>query len=160
MPNKPKALEVIPDLPNAALANANWADAFEVNTRSDFADMKALAQASVGSMPTWSRELLRLRNFLMRPFGLKPDGKSDVQRNDGIIDIFPILSETEREIVLGLDDRHLDFRIVLERRSTVPNERVRLTTLVRHHNMLGQCYLTAITPFHKAVVRSVLRQIA
>ena len=153
-------IEIAPLLPNPALLEANWADAFEVTIQRHFADMRALAQASVGSMPEWSRKLLALRNGIVRPLGLKPDGLTDAGCSDDLIDIFPIHSETENRIVLGLNDRHLDFRIVIERDSKEAGEKIRLTTLVRHHNLLGHLYITVITPFHKAIVRSVLKQIA
>jgi hypothetical protein len=33
------------------------------------------------------------------------------------------------------------------------------TTLVRTHNLLGRAYLALIMPFHKLVVRGMMRQI-
>ena len=34
------------------------------------------------------------------------------------------------------------------------------TTLVRTHNFLGRAYLAIILPFHRLVVRALLRQVA
>jgi len=155
-----KPVEVTPRLPNPALSNADWADAFEVITDKTFASMRALASATVGSMPSWARTLLAIRNVVVRPFGLKPDGKADAPSDSARVDIFPVLEESADRIVLGLDDIHLDFRIVLERTAETTGDRLRVTTLVRRHNLFGRAYIAAITPFHKAIAAAALKQAA
>lgn len=147
-------------MPDAALPDADWADAFEITTCRHFADMREVAQATVGSMPPWSRGLLKLRNIIVRPFGLKTDGIADAPDDDARIDIFPILAEHTDGIVLGLDDVHLNFRIVIERTAAETGQRIRVTTLVQGHNLFGRAYIAAITPFHKAVAVAAIRQAA
>lgn len=149
--------EVTPDLPNRHLPHANWADAFEIETKRQFADMRSLAQHTVGSMPVWARRLLRVRNVLMAPFKLKSDGLTDDNGAVDCVDIFPVLDETKDRIVLGLDDRHLDFRIVVDRFETKETIRLRATTLVHRHNVFGRIYIAVITPFHRMIVKSVLK---
>jgi hypothetical protein len=39
-------------------------------------------------------------------------------------------------------------------------QRVTATTLVLTHNLLGRVYLAIILPFHRLIVRSMLRQVA
>jgi hypothetical protein len=39
-------------------------------------------------------------------------------------------------------------------------QRVTATTLVLTHNLLGRTYLAIILPFHRLVVRALLRQVA
>jgi hypothetical protein len=59
--------------------------------------------------------------------------------------------------VLGVDDRHLDFRAsVLLRRA---DNRLAITTAVRCHNLLGRLYLASILPFHILVAADVLRRL-
>lgn len=149
-------IEVTPRRSDPALPNADWADAFEVSDVAPCTNMRSLAQRTVGSMPAWARHLLRLRNIIVTPLGLKPDGLNEAVSAEEMIDIFPILTETKDRIVLGLDDRHLDFRIVIERWHSEAGDRVRVTTLVRRHNAFGRLYLAAITPFHKMIVAAVL----
>jgi len=151
-------VEVTPRLPDTALPEADWADAFEMTTGRRFASMREVAQATVGSMPTWSRRLLKLRNVVVRPFGLKPDGMADAPDSDARIDIFPILDERADRIVLGLDDTHLNFRIVIERNPLEAGDQIRVTTLVQRHNLFGRMYIAAITPFHKAIATASMRQ--
>lgn len=148
-----------PVLPNEALPDANWADAFEVSTHLDFATMREIAYTTVGTSPTWAKRLFKIRNFIVAPFGLKPDGKTDAPRSETRISIFPILQESEDSIVLGMDDIHLNFRIIIERFAIGGGFRIRVTTLVRRHNILGKVYITLITPFHKLIVASGMRNL-
>lgn len=143
-------------LPDPHLPDANWADAYEIETSRNFSDMRSLAQQTIGDMPRWAKGLLWLRNIVVVPFGLKSDGLHDAAHQTSCIGIFPILHETDTQIVLGLDDRHLDFRIVVDRHKTAGKSRIRATTLVQRHNAFGRCYITLITPFHRLIVRSVL----
>ncbi|MEO9684718.1 MAG: DUF2867 domain-containing protein [Tateyamaria sp.] len=151
-----KAMEIKPDLPNAALPSANWADAFEIENCDSTADMKSLAQQVVGTMPRWARALLALRNMLVVPFGLKPDGLKDVKDPSDMVAIFPVLHQNKDSIVLGMDDKHLDFRLLLERSKRDQTHTLRLTTLVTRHNVFGRAYIAVVTPFHKMIVRSTL----
>lgn len=153
-------IEIPPRLPDAALPGADWADAFEMATERRFADMREIAAATVGAMPPWSRGLLKLRNIVVAPFGLKPDGIADAPDSDARIGIFPILAEHDDRIVLGLDDLHLDFRIVIERTAGDAGDRIRVTTLVQRHNLFGRAYIAVITPFHKAIATAAIRQAA
>ncbi|WP_246747089.1 DUF2867 domain-containing protein [Nitratireductor aquibiodomus] len=73
---------------------------------------------------------------------------------------FPVLERSSRRIVLGADDRHLDFRLIVEADPAEgPGTRVSCTTLVRPHNPFGWLYLLTIMPFHKLIVANTLRRI-
>lgn len=100
------------------------------------------------ALPPWADALLRLRNTLVRPFGLKT-GEPDRP-------IFPICHETEEEIILGTDDRHLDFRIGLIRQGG----RIYMSTWVRPHNLWGRAYLRAVMPFHILISRGAVARMA
>jgi len=71
--------EVQPIVPSAILPNADWADAFEIETRREFPDTKAVALCIVGTMPRWAKRLLWVRNALVAPFGLKPGDRRSVK---------------------------------------------------------------------------------
>ena len=45
-------------------------------------------------------------------------------------------------------------------RPPAPAQQVTATTLVRTHNWLGRAYLAIILPFHRLIVRTLLRQVA
>jgi len=109
--------------------------------------------------PRWIDALLRLRNILVAPFGLKASGAGEPAPG-GMIGLFPVTSETPERLVAGFNDYHLDFRIVVDVTGDATGRQVTSTTLVRTHNLLGRTYLRLIMPFHRLVVRSMMRQIA
>ncbi|MFM7446888.1 MAG: DUF2867 domain-containing protein, partial [Tabrizicola sp.] len=86
------------------------------------------------ALPGWADALLRLRNTLVRPFGLKT-GEPDKP-------IFPTCLETDDELVLGTDDKHLNFRIGVIRNGG----RIYMSTWVHPHNLWGRGYLAAVMP--------------
>jgi hypothetical protein len=121
-------------------------------------DARGAAEAAFAHPPTWIARLLALRNLLVKPLGLKSAGDSAVFADDEI-GRFPVVSESDERIVLGFNDKHLDFRIVVDCRRSASATWVIASTLVKTHNLLGRTYLRLIMPFHHAVVKAVLRGI-
>lgn len=126
-------------------------------------DVTMLARALFNRPPLWLRGLLRLRDQIVGPLGAKTTtaireaGASDGR---GRIGFFPVLGRSENEIILGEDDRHLDFRVsVLLQEDDSGARRLVTTTAVRCHNLLGRTYLWVIKPFHVLVVRSYLSRL-
>ena len=77
------------------------------------------------------------------------------------IGFFPVVSEARDRVVMGFDDWHLDFRVVVDVSSLNPDrQQVTATTLVRTHNRIGRAYLAFIMPFHRIIVRTMLAQVA
>lgn len=75
-----------------------------------------------------------------------------------MVGIFPIVSETPDRLVAGFNDKHLDFRVVVDVAASGGGQHA--TTLVLTHNLLGRTYLAIIMPFHRLIVRAMLRQVA
>lgn len=126
-------------------------------------DLTTLARALFNRPPAWLRGLLRLRDQIVGPLGAKTTtairkaGASDGRDRIGF---FPVLGRSEHEIILGEDDRHLDFRLsVLLPEDDAGGRRLVATTAVRCHNLLGRIYLWVIKPFHVLVVRSYLSRL-
>ncbi|MCY0092644.1 DUF2867 domain-containing protein [Hoeflea ulvae] len=154
-----KAREIEVDLPHPALPGADWADCFEVQSDQNGLNAEQAAHQAFGRLPSWVAPLMALRNLVVRPFGLKGGLKGDPETaaaGTRRIGMFPIISNTAREIVLGFDDSHLDFRIVVETDVRPAGTAVRLMTLVRRHNRFGRAYLAVIMPFHKRIVAAAL----
>jgi hypothetical protein len=122
-------------------------------------DARHAAEKMLGRSPLWARALLTLRDLSVAPFGLKT-AETARRVSANRIGMFPVLSETPQRIVAGLNDRHLDFRLVVDVAGTDTGRRVTATTVVRTHNLIGRTYLAIILPFHRLIVRSMLRQIA
>ncbi|WP_439816670.1 DUF2867 domain-containing protein [Zavarzinia sp. CC-PAN008] len=141
----------------ALLPGATFADAFTIRVEERDLTAPAAARRVIGRQPAWIGHLMRLRNLVAAPFGLKTD-ETTIPAPNGRLGLFPILSETEARVVLGFADRHLDFRIVLDVVRLDGAAQVTTTTVVRTHNALGRTYLTTIMPFHRMVVRAMLAQ--
>jgi hypothetical protein len=143
----------------ALLAGAQFSDAYSVVVDDAALDARHAAEKMLGRSPRWIERLLALRNFLVTPFGLKKPVPTRTGAPD-TIGIFPVVSETPARLVAGLNDKHLDFRIVVDIATSGHGQRVTATTLVRTHNLLGRAYLAIILPFHRLVARALLRQVA
>ncbi|HLZ84703.1 MAG TPA: DUF2867 domain-containing protein [Caulobacteraceae bacterium] len=140
------------------LVGAHFIDAYRVRVAAGDLDAADAARSMLAQPPAWTRRLMALRNVLVAPFGLKTDaGPGDRRERIGL---FPIESATPNRVVLGFDDRHLDFRVVVEVAGAGGVSEVTATTLVRLNNRLGRAYLAAILPFHNLIVRSMLSRVA
>jgi hypothetical protein len=141
---------------DALLAGAQFADAYCIEIGDRTLDARRAAERMMARQPRWAEALLSLRNFLVAPFGLKTSGATPATPRD-MIGIFPVVSETPERLIAGFNDRHLDFRIVVD---VTPPGSVTATTLVLTHNWLGRTYLAIIMPFHRLIVPALLRQVA
>ncbi len=151
--------EVTPEVDaDALLAGAQFADAYRVEIGEQTLDARQACVRMVLHGPRWVDALIRLRNLLVTPFGLKTSGEG-APAPGGFIGLFPVISETPARLVAGFDDYHLDFRIVIDVGGDVRARQVTSTTLVRTHNLLGRAYLTFILPFHRLVARGMMRRI-
>jgi hypothetical protein len=141
----------------ASLPGCDFADAFSMTIPGTGADAREVAALCFSRLPDWAGWLLALRNAVMRPFGIK---------TDEMMQSLPVLREDAGEVVVGLNDDHLDFRTQfrVDRICLSPDgpglSLITLTTIVRTHNRLGRIYLAIIMPVHKLVVRSLLKRVA
>ncbi|WP_372885618.1 DUF2867 domain-containing protein [Shimia sp.] len=139
------------ELPKGALLHhyvrpGDFLDCYACATPLPVDEVAARAMA----FPFWARALLRLRNILVAPLGLSGAVPSGAK-----IGPFPIDARNDREIILGFDDSHLNFRISVLADGT----HAYFATWVHTNNRLGRLYLTAIMPFHVLIVRSAVRQV-
>jgi len=141
------------------LSGAQFVDAFRVDLEGRAIDARNAAERMMGHSPAWIEALLTLRNVLVAPFGLKTSGHRENPPRE-TIGLFPVLTQTPERLVAGFNDKHLDFRVVVDVANSGALRNVTLTTLVLTHNRLGRTYLAIILPFHRLVVRSLLRQVA
>lgn len=123
------------------------------------------------SGPKWVDKLFALRNKIVAVFGLKTSNnivnrrrfinnfKCEVGEQVGL---FKVFARTDKEVVLGEDDKHLNFRISLFLDDSVAaNARKNLTiaTTVIFHNWFGRLYFIFVRPFHRLIVPTMLRGI-
>ena len=127
------------------LPGFQFADAFKVPAPRGIDAIEATRLAFARG-PLWIRTLMGLRNRLGRLVGLRPAPASG----------FPVIRQSPDEVLMGFDDKHLDFRIV----AAVGGGFVTLTTIVRWHNVWGRAYLAAIMPFHRVIAARMVEGVA
>ncbi len=151
-----KAKSVPCALPNPALPRADWGDCFEIEVADQTLNAIQAAELALGRIPRWIRMLMNVRNRLVRIIGLKP-APDDTLIPRQSIGAFPLVSKSAERVILGLDDYHLDFRIVIDvRQSGATSSVVSCMTLVKRKNLLGWIYLGVVKPFHKVIVPAIL----
>ena len=161
-----RCVREVPPPPESGVASwfdADLADAFAVPI--DPADVAkgidSLARSALVDPAPWIRLLLGLRDALVAGFRVKTTQevrRAAIADNADRIDFFRILARSDRELILGEDDRHLDFRLslLLRARPDGSGDELVATTVVRCHNALGRVYLALIARFHRLVVVSNL----
>ena len=146
-------------LPHPVLDGSDWADAYRGTMTHDFATAREAADAFFRALPRWMIPALVLRQIAVTPFGLKGVAAAESGAGDRV-GIFPVVSDEPDRIVLGFDDRHLDFRILAELAGGTGRQVLTVTTAIRRHNALGRAYLAAVTPFHRALLRTAMARLS
>ena len=150
-----------------AYASTNLVDAYSIELPSDASTHpETLARFIFSQQAPWVGSLMAVRDAVVGRFGLKTAKQLmslGAQSNTGRVGIFKIYGTSPTEVVLGEDDRHLDFRLSVLC-STQPSpggqRHLTLSTVVHCHNRLGRLYIRVIAPFHRLVVQSSLRRAA
>src|ERR1700729_560155 len=153
-------IEITPEVDrDTLLPGAQFVDAYSIAVDGNALDARQAAERMIRRQPRWAEALLTLRNILVKPFGLRTSGASKTAPRE-MVGIFPIVSETPDRLVAGFNDSHLDFRFVVDVAASGDRQEVTATTLVLTHNWLGRTYLALILPFHRLIVRAMLRRVA
>jgi hypothetical protein len=139
------------------LPSADFSDSFAVDVADDALDAPAAARRAFAEPPRWITGLLGLRNMLVAPLGLKTNTETEPADDQRFG--LPLVASSRERVVLGMDDRHLDFRVVIDVERLRDTTRVTTTTLVHRNNQLGHLYLAAVMPFHKIIVPALLARL-
>lgn len=112
------------------------------------------------AMPGWLNALFKIRDIIVRPFGLEGGNGKERYKDfkemlyDGkSMKIMSVAAKAENETVLKLDDKHLEAYMSVY----VDQATITVITLVRYHNLLGKTYFFFVKPFHKIVVKNMLK---
>lgn len=145
--------------PHDILPAAQFFDRYSIEVDGQNLDARTAAARVMLRRPAWIGWLMALRNLMVRPFGLKA-GPTDIPAGQEQIGFFPLIDETPSAVVLGLDDRHLDFRLLVEVDELGGGRQsVSASTFVATHNLLGRAYLAIVMPFHRVIVPAMLSRV-
>ncbi|PKF75713.1 DUF2867 domain-containing protein [Chryseobacterium sp. PMSZPI] len=152
--------------------NFDYIDSFEgelANNPQRFS-IEEVGKAFFTSGPKWGKEMFAFRNKVVGLLGLKTG--AEVEKTQNIenfkcevgdrVGLFKVFDKTCNEIILGEDDKHLDFRISLmidQKQDLKDLNSLTISTTVKFHNWLGILYFLPVRPFHKLIVPAMLKNI-
>lgn len=148
----------LPEYTNGGyLDQINFSDTFA--TTNHQSNLKEITHLVFNNPPKWIQWLFHLRNKLVNLLGLKTEIPADYNERfsiGGYIGFFKIFFISDTKIVLGANDTHLNFRaIVLNNNEASYN--IKVITLVQYNNAFGKVYMRAIAPFHRVVVKRMVK---
>ncbi len=138
------------------ITRINYEDTFSVALQNKEMAIEDVYLNVFAHSPKWVNNLLKLRNNIVKLFGIKTNvGKMKkeslkVGKKTGIFKIYAIY---KNELIAGEDEKHLDFRI-----SVLKNEGIlTISTLVQYNNWFGRLYFFIVKPFHKIIAKSMMK---
>jgi len=140
----------------------DFQDAFAFYTHNNSLSIKDLYISLFSTAPKWVEVLMKIRNKLVSIFGLKTEISRNIDTDFKVgdkIGIFKIYDIQDNEIIAGENDKHLDFRVSIYREINI-NSKITVSTIVKYNNWFGKLYFLIVTPFHKLVVKSMVKQAA
>lgn len=149
-----------------AYKSVDLSDAYSIALPSGTStDPEELARHIFNQRMPWVTGLMAIRDFAVAGLGLKTSRRLSAPgaAGGGRVGIFRIYQKLAHEIILGEDDKHLDFRLsvlVVVGAEEGMDNRVVVSTVVHCHNALGRVYILAIERFHRLIVKSFLRRAA
>ncbi|WP_445458151.1 DUF2867 domain-containing protein [Flavobacterium sp. HNIBRBA15423] len=131
----------------------------------------SILKAFFNSSPKWIEVLFTIRNKIVQVFGLKtPQNSKNKQeiianlkgKPNEQIGLFKIFETTNNEIIMGEDDKHLNFRVslLMNQSEFEPTKKnITVSTTVHFNNWFGKLYFLPVKPFHNKIVPAILKSI-
>jgi hypothetical protein len=127
-------------------------------------NLDTVVRAALGTAPRWITRLMWLRDRIAGVIGLKTSTRSARRALDNgalqvgsSLGIFKVFDRSADELLLGEDDRHLDFRVSVLVRNNGSDDWAIISTVVRFNSWLGRAYFLPVRHFHKLIVPAMLR---
>lgn len=148
------------------LARADFADAYRTPLRDGTATPAEIFLQAARATPAWVNTLMALRNIVARAIGIKDVGVMGANASRPAasyasgdrLGIFTVIESDARELLLGIDDSHLDVRVSVLKSDAADGPTCTISTLVRIKNALGHLYMLPVGHIHPYVVRAMMRR--
>lgn len=102
------------------------------------------------ALPPWVVVLMKLRNALMKPLGLK--GEKSLGEY--------LLTESDSVATVSKKDRHLNLLVVFRlEENNDGNQKISFSTNVCFNNGMGRFYFALIKPFHTFICKKMLKRV-
>lgn len=149
-----------------SLADASFCDAYSAPLSDGTLSPTEIFLRASRATPGWVATLMSIRNRIVRQLGLKDVGSMDGEarkpaseyRVGDRLGIFTIMGQTPDELLLGIDDSHLDVRVSVLKPSGKSSLNYVVSTVVHVHNWLGRIYMVPVGRIHPFVVRAMMRR--
>jgi hypothetical protein len=139
------------------IKEVDYSDTFKMVVKNQNISIENIYIDMFSSMPKWINKLMNIRNKLVSIVGLKVDSlepKKVTELKIGEkVGMFTIYAISKNEVIAGEDDKHLDFRVSVLR----VDEDVMVSTFVKYNNLFGKVYMSLILPFHKVIVKAMMK---
>lgn len=165
-------------LPKESLLNTNtekhdYIDSFQgvLNDPENKFTLVDIGKSFFSSGPKWIESLFALRNRIVSLFGLKTPNNITNRQNQlnnfkcekgERFGLFEVFNKTENEIILGENDKHLNFRVSLfveQQKNELTKKNLTISTTVAFNNWFGRLYFLPVKPFHRLIVPTMLKGI-
>jgi hypothetical protein len=151
-------------LANESLSSIYYSDAYKVLLPGESAyDVNFIAEKFLTTVPPWVSQLMKVRDRLVSLIGLKTSSRTKVKyitlEQGSRIGILHVLNCSSHEILLGEDDRHLNFRVSILIEKVNELHYVTISTLVYFHNWMGRVYFSIVKKGHKVIVPAMLKNL-
>jgi len=148
-----------------ALKAVHFCDAYQAPVSHPELGAQDVYRAVFACVPAWASVLFKMRGIVASVLGLRhgaaaglevaPDASFQVGRRVGM---FSIRSMEPDELIVGDNDRHLDFRLSIFRSRVNGVEMATVSTAVEIHNTVGKIYMVVIKPFHRCITRAMIQK--
>lgn len=111
------------------------------------------------SSPKWVGKLFTLRDWIVKPFGIQSGNNrnnrlfEEAIRNSGCYRFISVVEKSDNETVISANDKHLKMYFSVK----MNDKKATFSTVVHFHNFLGRVYFYMIYPFHKLIVKAMIK---
>lgn len=162
------------DFPKSSVLSLKDFDYFDTYQASFFDENNKYSVSYIGKVffsttSGWINQLFHLRNKIVSLFGLKvPENIKERERlleefecePGQKLGLFQVYEKNDNEVILGEDDRHLNFKVSFLKENLFNHKKqLSVTTVVKFNNRFGKYYFFIIKPFHKLIVKSMLKKL-
>lgn len=150
----------------------DYVDSFQgdFSTKTAHISPTEVGKTFFSSSPKWIDSLFEIRNKIVGLVGLKTSGNISNRQQmlanfkceeSEQMGLFKVFNKTENEVILGEDDKHLNFRVSLfiDNQTNENNKKLTISTTVEFNNWFGKLYFLPVRPFHKIIVPRMLKGI-
>ena len=145
----------------SAFTDIDYCDAYKIEIPQNM-DVSIFVKKMFYPTPSWVSFLLYVRDSIMALFGLKSsklnkfDGKNVAFLPGCKYGFFEIIEVFADEIIMGKNDKHLDYRFSAKVYDENGKRFVVVATIVHYNNRLGKAYFSVVKYFHKFIVKKMV----